>query len=133
MATREQTQTLGTPTVMVGGTIWNIIPGSLKEETGAPGKVRTVSGGGQSVALVHGVDMKEAMSSIKFDIANTAENQERARTLHDDSSRGTGTTLLIVNDAKQRAYSDVYMVNKFIAEYSAEGNIPIELMGLHTP
>jgi hypothetical protein len=133
MATREQTQVLATPTVMVGGTIWAIVPGSLKEEGGAPGKVRTVSNGGLGVSLVHGVDMKEAMTSIKFDIANTAENQERARTLHDDSTRGVGTTLLVVNDTKQRAYNDVYMVNKFVAEYSSEGNIPIELMGLYNP
>lgn len=133
MATKEQTEILATPTVMLNGRILKIVPGSLKEEGGAPGKVRTVSAGGKSVALVHGVDMKEAMTALKFEVANTAENQEIVRTFHDDSSDGVASSIRVINDTVQRAYNDCFMTNKFTAEYSAEGNIPVEAMALYVP
>lgn len=131
MATIEQTRVLATPTVMLNGRVLKIIPGSLKEEGGGMGKPRTVSAGGNSVQLVVGVDMKEYMMSLKWEMANTAENQEIVRQFHDDSNAGLASTLMVINDTKQKPYTDIYMVNKFSAEYSAEGNIPVETVGLY--
>ncbi len=133
MATLEQTRVLATPTVMINGRIIKIVPGTLNEEGGGEGKVRTVSAGGHAFEIVHGVDAKQFMTSIKFEVANTAEMQDFVAQFHADSSDGISATLLIVNDTKQRAFSEVYMTNKFMAKYEAEGNIQVECMGKFVP
>lgn len=133
MATLAQTRVLATPTIMLNGRVLKIVPGSLKEDGGGSGKVRAVSAGGNAVALVHGVDAKEYTTSLKWEMANTAENQDIVLQFHNDSNNGIPSTILIVNDSKQKAFNDVYMVNKFTADYSAEGNIPVETMSLFVP
>jgi hypothetical protein len=133
MATIEQTRVLATPTLQLNGRTLKIIPGSLKEEGGGLIKPRVVSAGGNAVELVNGNDLKEAMMMLKWEMANTAENQEIVREFHDDSNMGIRSTILISTETMQKPFREVVMVNKFSAEYSAEGNIPVETACLYNP
>jgi hypothetical protein len=127
--TLEQSRVLATPTLMINGRVVKIIPGSLSESGGGEVKVRTVSAGGGAFEIVRGVDAKQFMTALKFEVANTAENQDFVEQLHADAALGLSATVLLVNDGKQKAFDDMCMTNKFDAKYEAEGNIPVEMSG----
>lgn len=133
MATLVETLTLSAPKVQINGRTIKIITGSVERDIPGERKVRAVSSGGNSVSMVVGVNVEELKAGVKFSVAHTGEMVNLVEQWADDSNRGVPVTIKIIEQTKQLAYEQMYLVNKPSAKYEAEGSIDLEFEGLYIP
>lgn len=133
MAALDTTRVLSTPKVLVDGRIIKHMPNSVSMELGGEMKVRAVSSGGGAVSIVAGLNAEELLSTVKFEVAATAEMVEWVRETKDKTNRGQPVTVRLVEDTAQFAFVDMYFANKSEIGFEAEGKISVELMGLYVP
>lgn len=133
MATLRESLTLSAPKVQVNGRTIKIIPGSVERDIPGERKVRAVSSGGNTVSMVVGRNIEELKAGVKFEVPHTAEMVELVEQLADDANRGVPCTIKIIEETKQHAYQQMYLVNKPSAKFEAEGSISLEFEGLYVP
>jgi hypothetical protein len=124
----DQNTVLSAPAVYWNGRQIKIIPNSFEYSHGGEAKVRAVSAG-QNVSLVVGVNLEEMVTSGKFKVANTAEMGAFVDDIVALRNNGTPSTLRMVERTEQKAWIEVYCVNKPTRTYEAEGEIEVEWVG----
>lgn len=133
MATLAETLTLSAPKVQINGRTIKIIPGSVERDIPGERKVRAVSSGGGAVSMVVGVNVEELKAAVSFSVAHTAEMVNLVEQLANDANLGVPCTIKIIEQTKQLAYEQMYLVNKPKPKYEAEGEIELEFEGQYVP
>lgn len=129
MATVKEVRALSAPAVYLDGRRIKIIPNSFKAELPDEIKSRAVSAGGGAIAIVHGLDLEQAVCKVSFDVANTGEMVELIQDYKAKARRMETSTLKAVEDTLQLSYDQLVLTNRVEVPYEAEGKITLEFMG----
>ena len=118
---------IANPTIQWNGQTLAIIPNSLSYKTGGGDKVvRPVSAGGGAVTTVVTENVETKMSTLKFSIANTADNIAVARQMND---AGEFNEFQIADDELQVSFSGMALLTEPERPLSMDGEIELEFAG----
>ena len=124
-----QTKQISTPKVLIDGETIMIVPNSLEIRVPGEAKVRAVSAGGGSVQAVTGLNAETLIGHVKFDIAATAQNADRARRWKQKMYTGEGMTFNAIEDGIQFPHQNMHMTKETVIHAKSDGNISIEMEG----
>jgi len=123
---------LSKPSVIVNNNPVGILPNTCKIDEGeGETTVRTQSAGGGNVDLVITDNAEDKMGKVSFDVPNTTEAIELARSW----KKNPGVNVVEVTgktpDGKNfsRVYNNASIVNNYEAELSADGKLSLEWVG----
>jgi hypothetical protein len=116
-----------TPSVIINNVTIAILPNSLNYTEGfGEQSMRTQSAGGGSVDVVYSDNAESKMSSVNFDMINTAENIALARSWKANLNQNA---ISVVAPGFSRNFSNMALVSDYSVELSADGKISLEFMG----
>lgn len=120
---------ISTPSVIINNIPVSIIPNSLKYTEGLGEQtMRTQSAGGGSVDVVYSVNAESLMSTLSFEIINTAENIQLARGWK--SNRNDNAISLIDNATGfSRNFANMALTSNYEVNLGSDTTIAIEFMG----
>jgi LEA14-like dessication related protein len=120
---------ISTPSVIINNIPVSIIPNSLKYTEGLGEQtMRTQSAGGGSVDVVYSVNAESLMSTLSFEIINTAENIQLARGW---KSNANDNAISLVDNATgfSRNFANMALTSNYEVNLGADTTIAIEFMG----
>lgn len=123
MAKRDITN----PTLTINNAGVKYIPNtfSYTEGFGAQ-KMRTQSSGGGAVEVVYSNDVSENYSTLKFNLTNTSENIELARTWKTKLNNNAAT---LTDGEFSRNISNLALISNYEVNLISEGTIELEFCG----
>ena len=126
MPSVKNNATLSDSAVYVDDRRMKIIPNTLSTEEPGEGTARAVSAGAGAYEIVHGRNVEAKVAVVKFDIANTQENQEFIDDYIARADSFAFSTLKVVDLGVQKIYDTALLTNKIEVMYEAEGNVSLE-------
>lgn len=115
---------LSNPTVVANNNPTAIIPNSFGYTEGLGEQtVRTQSTGGGSVEQVSSEDVTTRKSKFKFEMLNTADNIDLARTW---KRNGNQNVFSVSEDSFSRTFTNAIIVNDYEVTLASDGNIALE-------
>lgn len=133
MATTAQTRVLSTPAIYVSGVLVKIVPNSAEMGLGNGSNPRAMSAGGGAIEIVNGIDATRLISSVKFDIAATAENVAMVRGWINNANNGGTETIRVVEVTDQYSFDQMFLKGDMKAAMRSDGNISCDWEGRYVP
>lgn len=124
-----QNRQLSTPTVIINDVIIPVMPNTVLTDIPGQGKVTPVSAGGGAVDIVVGFDAASKVAKVTFDLAGTAENEDRVKAWKQMLEDSTASSILITEPSSYKAYVQMYLVNHTEVHHKADGSIKCEWQG----
>jgi hypothetical protein len=125
-------QGLSTPSVIVNGDKWRIVPNTFRYRSGSGNvSVRAASGGGGDIRTVHTVDAETKKSFVTFELYNVADNQDRIQvaksligrnTIEAPNNLADGTSVALV-------FPNMSLTNDPEVALTADGRATLEFEG----
>lgn len=120
------------PQVTVNNIVVKVVPNSVKYTEGLGAQnIRAASSGGSSVEQVYSKNVEENFSKVMFEIFNTVEDIESARTWKANNNQNvisiTGTvTQNGVESTITRSFTNAAILNDYEVALGADTTVPLE-------
>ena len=127
----DNTTQLTNPELYINGDLVQIIPNSYSDIEPGEVKSRWISGGGTAGDVVHALDAETLLPTIKFELPNTPLNRRRIKEWKANSFTNVYNTVRAAWPGTREAdsYRKVAVTNAVEREYSADGNLSVEMAG----
>lgn len=115
------------PTLVINNIAIPVRPNSVtfKEGKGEQ-NMRVQSAGGGSTEIVYGANVETNISSLMFEMINTAANIELARGWKTNLNANAGT---LTGQGLSRSFNNMAILNDYEVQLSSDGVIAIEMSG----